>query len=206
MIAAARSAGQDLSVMGGPTPGADQELPERQFGWWDMFVHPDEDPRTDGGWENNERSVLAGFLSDRRLTLEMKCAGLDAEQMGRQSVPPSDLSLLGLVRHLASVEHHWLRRAIAGEEAAPLYLGRNGEDLAFQVAADEEMVAEAWETWRAEVAYADEVVRRTEDLGELGRGEPVPLREVLVHVIREYSQHLGHADLIRERIDGRVGQ
>ncbi len=72
--------------------------------------------------------------------------------------------------------------------------------------ADDEMVAEAWKTWRGEVAYAEELVRRTEDLGKLGRAEPVPLRQVLVHVIREYAQHLGHADFIRERIDGRVGQ
>jgi uncharacterized damage-inducible protein DinB len=172
----------------------------------DMFVHPDEDPRADGGWDNNERSILLGFLSDRRLTLEMKCAGLNAEQMARESVPPSDLTLLGLVRHLAQVEHHWFRRAIGGEDVRALYVGPNGEDLAFRVSAAEEMVAEAWETWRREVAYAEELVRGTEHLGELGRGEPVPLRQVLVHVIREYSQHLGHADLIRERIDGRVGQ
>jgi uncharacterized damage-inducible protein DinB len=192
--------------MGGPTHGAERELPERKFGWWDMFVHPDEDTRADGGWDNDERSVLAGFLSDRRLTLELKCAGLSAEQMARPSVPPSDLTLLGLVRHLAQVEHQWFRRIIAGEEVPQLYVGRDGEDLAFEVVADDQMVAEAWERWRAEAAYAEELVRRTEDLGELGRGEPVPLREVLVHVIREYSQHLGHADLIRERIDGRVGQ
>lgn len=188
------------------TAGEEREPPERRFGWWDMFVHPDEDPRADGGWDNDERSVLSGSLSDRRLTLELKCAGLTAEQMAHPSVPPSDLTLLGLVRHLAQVEHHWFRRVVAGEDVPQLYLGPNGEDVAFRVSADEVMVAEAWKTWRGEVAYAQELVRRAEHLGEVGRGEPVPLRQVLVHLVREYAQHLGHADLIRERIDGRVGQ
>lgn len=127
--------------------------------------------------------------------------------MARPSVPPSNLTLLGLVRHLAQVEHHWFRRITAGEEVPQLlYVGPDGDDLAFDVVADDQMVAEAWDRWRSEAAYAQELVRRTEDLGQLGRVEPLPLREVLVHVIREYSQHLGHADLIRERIDGRVGQ
>jgi uncharacterized damage-inducible protein DinB len=183
-----------------------EELPERTFGWWDMFVAEEDDPRADGGFENNERAVLLGFLSDRRRTLEMKCAGLDAAQMARQSVPPSDLSLLGLVRHLAGVERYWFQRVIAGEDVARPYHDPNGGNLEFVVAADPEMVAEAWATWRAAVAASDEVIARTADLGDLGRGKPVPLREVLVHLIREYAQHTGHADLLRERIDGRVGQ
>lgn len=192
-------------AMSGWDPANDHP-PERRFGWWDMFVPPEDDPRADGGWDNDERSVLCGFLADRRLTLQMKCAGLDAEQMARQSVPPSDLSLLGLVRHLASVEHHWFRRVIGGEDVPALYVAPDGRDLAFEVVASDDAVSEAWATWRREAAYAEELLRRHEDVGALGQGEPVPLREVLVHVIREYSQHLGHADLIRERIDGRVGQ
>lgn len=181
-------------------------LPERRFGWWDMFVHDDDDPRADGGWDTSERSILTGFLADRRLTLELKCAGLDAEQMARRSVPPSDLSLLGLVRHLAGVEQYWFREVIAGEEVDRLYVGDDEEDLAFVVQPDPVMVEEAWATWRAEVGYAEGLVEATADLGQLGEGKPVPLREVLVHLIREYAQHMGHADLLRERIDGRVGQ
>lgn len=183
-----------------------EQLPERKFGWWDMFVNDNDDPRADGGWDNTERDVLLGFLSDRRLTLELKCSGLDAQQLARQSVPPSDLSLLGLVRHLAGVEQYWFRQVIAGEEVDRLYVGTDGEDLAFVVDADPETVDEAWDTWRSEVAFAEQLVSEMPDLGQLGRGKPVPLREVLVHLIREYAQHTGHADLLRERIDGRVGQ
>ena len=87
---------------------------ERKFGWWDMFVDPEDDPRSDGGFENTERDVLLGFLNDQRLTFELKCADLDAEQMARRSVEPSNLSLLGLLRHLAGVERIWFRRQMAG--------------------------------------------------------------------------------------------
>lgn len=150
--------------------------------------------------------MLLGFLSDRRLTLEMKCAGLDADQMAQRSVPPSDLSLLGLVRHLAGVEHFWFRHVIAGETGDRLYVDGTGTSTDFEVAPDPAMVDEAWRTWRGETAHADSLMARIDDLGQIGAGEPTPVREVLVHLIREYAQHMGHADLLRERIDGRVGQ
>lgn len=184
----------------------DPELPERNFGWWDMFVAEGEDARADGGWDNDERSVLLGFLSDRRLTLQMKCEGLDAEQMARRSVPPSDMSLLGLVRHLTGVEQHWSRRVIAGLDVPELYTGPDGSDTAFDVEPDPHLVDTAWKRWRTEIGHTNAVIDGVVDLGQLGLGEPVPVREVLVHLIREYAQHLGHADLLRERIDGRVGQ
>ena len=152
-----------------------EELPERRFGWSDMFVHDDDDPRADGGWDNSERSVLTGFLSDRRLTLELKCAGLNAEQMACRSVPPSDLSLLGLVRHLAGVEQYWFRQVMAGEVIGRLYVGADGEDLAFAVEPDPGMVDEAWATWRAEVKFAEGLVEATADLAQHGKGEAVPL-------------------------------
>ena len=81
----------------------DVDLPTRRVGWSDMFADPQEDPRVDGGFDNNERAMLIGYLTDRRLTFEMKCAVLDADGMARRSVPPSDLSLLGLLRHLADL-------------------------------------------------------------------------------------------------------
>jgi hypothetical protein len=176
---------------------------ERTFGWWDMFVAPEEDPRADGRFDNDERSMLVGYLADRRLTFEMKCGGLDAEGMARQSVPPSNLSLLGLVRHLAGVERAWFRGVMAGESAEPPYPGSS----AFEVAkADAARVAEGWECWRSEVSFAERFVDEADDLGMLGKGRPVPLRAVMIHMIEEYARHNGHADLLRERIDGRVGQ
>src|ERR687893_3056529 len=86
---------------------------ERRFGWEDMFVAPEEDPRSDGPSKNTERAVLLDYLRDYRLTLQLKCADLDAEQMARRSVPPSTMSLLGLVRHMAEVERNWFRRRLA---------------------------------------------------------------------------------------------
>ena len=185
-----------------PDPAGDQDLPDRPFGWWDMFVHPDEDPRTDGGFRG-ERATLAGFLRDQCLTLELKCAGLDAETMARRSVPPSTLSLLGLVRHMAEVERNWFRRRLAGQDAPSRY---GGDDAEFDGAVpDPEVVAEAWSAWRSEVAFAERFVAEAPDLDLTGSDGTV-LREVLVHMIEEYARHNGHADFLRERIDGRVGQ
>jgi len=177
----------------------------RQFGWWDMFVHPDEDPRADGGFVG-EREILVGYLRDRRLTLELKCAGLDAEQMARRSVEPSNLSLLGLVRHLADVERGWFRKRLAGQDAPPHFLSKADPNGDFDGAVpDAEIVAQAWEAWRTEVAFADQFVADAPDLALVGKDGDV-LREVLVHMIEEYARHNGHADFLRERIDGRVGQ
>jgi hypothetical protein len=191
-------------IAGMPDP-ADQDLPTRQFGWWDMFVSPDEDPRTDGGFRG-ERATLVGFLRDQRLTLELKCSGLDADAMARRSVPPSSLSLLGLVRHLADVERGWFRRRLAGQDAPSRYRTDADPDGAFDGAVpDPEVVAEAWAAWRAEVAFAERFVAEAPNL-DLSGPEGEVLREVLVHMIEEYARHNGHADFLRERIDGRVGQ
>ncbi|MFG2617737.1 DinB family protein [Streptomyces sp. NPDC048507] len=174
-----------------------------------MFVHPEEDARSDGGF-SGERKVLAGYLRDQRLTLELKCGGLDAGAMARRSVPPSDLSLLGLVRHLAGVEQKWFRGVMAGEDVRRHYRSEREPDGEFAGAvADPAVVAQAWATWRAEVAFAERLVAGAPDLGvtgEVAGGGRMELREVLVHMIEEYARHNGHADLLRERIDGRVGQ
>ncbi|MCN9240487.1 DinB family protein [Streptomyces sp. RY43-2] len=173
-----------------------------------MFVHPENDPRGDGGFAG-ERDTLVGYLRDQRLTLELKCAGLDAEAMARRSVPPSNLSLLGLVRHLADVERKWFRRVMAGQEAPPRYRtdGEPGGDFDGAVP-DPVVVADAWDTWRAETAFAERFVAEAGglDITGVNGAEPVALREVLVHLIEEYARHNGHADFLRERIDGRVGQ
>jgi uncharacterized damage-inducible protein DinB len=174
----------------------------------DMWVDPAEDPReaVDAS-AGDERTTVLGYLRRYRLTLEMKCADLDAEQMARRSVPPSNMSLLGLVRHMAAVERYWFRRAMADEPAARLYGQAPGDDADFNGAsADPEVVAEAWRVWRTEVAFAEQFIEATRDLGTIGKGRDVPLRDVLVHMVEEYARHCGHADLLRERIDGRVGQ
>lgn len=181
------------------------ELPSRRFGWWDMFVHPDEDPRTDGGFQG-ERATLVGYLRNYRLTLEMKCSGLDPSALARRSVEPSNLSLLGLVRHMAEVERGWFRRRLAGQDAPPLYRTKEDPNADFNGAApDSQLVEEAWKAWSDEVAFAERFVDEAPDLDFVGT-EGDCLREVLVHMIEEYARHCGHADFLRERIDGRVGQ
>jgi hypothetical protein len=190
-------------------PQTEPESITRSFGWSNMFVPPDEDPRTEGGI-GDERTTLVGYLRAYRLTIELKCAGLDAAGMACRSVPPSNMSLLGLVRHLTDVERHWFRRVLAVQETPWLYRREEDRDAAFNGAVgDAGLVAAAWTAWREEVSFAERFVDEAPDL-ELtasdGKGEPISLREVLVHMIEEYARHAGHADLLRERIDGRVGQ
>jgi uncharacterized damage-inducible protein DinB len=171
-----------------------------------MWVDPDDDPRESGVATVDERSTLLDYLRRYRLTLDMKCADLDAEQLARRSVPPSTMSLLGLVRHMAEGERHWFRREMAGQNAPRLYCSDTDRDGDWNGAVpDPEVVDEAWRAWQAEVAFAEQFVADTADLGALGTTQ-VPLRDVLVHMIEEYARHCGHADLLRERIDGRVGQ
>jgi hypothetical protein len=187
------------------TEGSFEDLPVRRFGWSDMFVHPDDDPRTDRGFQG-ERATLVGYLRDQRLTLDLKCSGLDAADLARRSVAPSNLSLLGLVRHLAEVERTWFRQRLAGQDAPPQYCSDTDRNGDFDGAVpDPEVVAEAWATWRAEVAFAEQFVAEAPDLEVVGKQGDV-LREVLVHLIEEYARHNGHADFLRERIDGCVGQ
>lgn len=172
----------------------------------DMWVDPQDDPREAIEMPNDEWGTLLGYLRQYRLTFEMKCADLDAEQLARRSVPPSDMSLLGLIRHLAAVEHSWFRREVGGLDLPRLYAKDEDRDADFHGAVgDPAVVEEAWQAWRAEIAFADELLARTPDLGTLGR-TGLPLRHVLVHLIEEYARHCGHADLLRERIDGRTGQ
>jgi len=156
-----------------------------------------------------ERATLLEYLHHYRHTLEVKCEDLDAEQLAMRSVPPSSLSLLGLVRHLARVEHSWFRRVMGHQLELPrLYRTEEDPDLDFNGAvADPAVVADAWESWRREVAHAEEFVDVAESLDVEGSHDdgPIALREVLVHMIEEYARHMGHADLLRERIDGRTG-
>jgi uncharacterized damage-inducible protein DinB len=175
-----------------------------------MFVDPENDPREGGPSLGDERATLVEYLRCQRLTLELKCSGLDAADLARRSVEPSSLSLLGLVRHMGEVERTWFRDRMAGQDAPPHFCSDTDPDGDFDGAVpDPEVVAEAWDVWRAEVAFANQFVAEAPDLDITGNDPwqgPVSLREVLVHMIEEYARHNGHADLLRERIDGRVGQ
>jgi uncharacterized damage-inducible protein DinB len=176
----------------------------------------DDDPREHRSRLGGERVTLAESLRCLRLTLEMKCAGLDAEAMARRSVEPSTMSLLGVVRHLAEVERATFRVLMAGQDVARLFCSATDRDADFDGAVpDPEVVAEAWNAWRAEVDFATRFVAEAPSLDITGDdplnqhgsgGGRMSLREVLVGMIEEYARHMGHVDLLRERIDGRLGQ
>jgi uncharacterized damage-inducible protein DinB len=175
----------------------------------DLFIDPVDDPREGGPRLGGERATLAEFLRGQWLTLELKCAGLDAEQLALRSVQPSTMSLLGLVRHMADVERSWFRVRFAERGGQHRYQTLDDPDGDFNGAVpDPAVVAEAWAAWRDEIAFADAFIadHDFDFVGKDSEGEPVSLRELMVHMIEEYARHNGHADLLRERIDGRVGQ
>lgn len=186
----------------------------------DMFTADgrpsDDDPRENGPRLGDERATLTESLRCARLTLEMKCSGLDAQALARRSVEPSTMSLLGLVRHLAEVERATFRKMMAGQEVPRLFCSDTNRDGDFDGAVpDPQVVAEAWDAWRAEVAFATRFVAEAPSLDITGDdplnqhgsgGRPMSLRDVLIGMIEEYARHMGHADLLRERIDGRIGQ
>ena len=176
-----------------------------------MWTEPAQDPRTYGN-PVGEKATYQEYLANYRLTLEMKCADLDPEQLAARSVPPSTMSLLGLVRHVAQVENHWFQRVLQGRTDGPrLYSREDDRDFDFTGAvADPAVVADAFATWKREIAAAEAWLAATDE-SDLGRQVPfgdetVAVRDVLVHLIEEYARHAGHADLLRECIDGRTGQ
>jgi hypothetical protein len=180
----------------------------------DMWTDPDDDPRETETTPDDERGLLLDYLRYYRLTLEMKCGGLDAEQLARRSAPPSTMSLLGLVRHLADGERH-LRRVMAGEDAPDLYRTDEDRDAEWNGAvADPAVVEDAWRQWHTEMDATDRYLDGVSDLdtwnagaSDFGpEGADLQLRDALVGQIVEYARHCGHADILRERVDGRVGQ
>ncbi|WP_020579252.1 DinB family protein [Actinopolymorpha alba] len=154
-----------------------------------------------------EREMVRAFLDYHRATLAMKCDGLSDDELRRQSMPPSTLSLLGLVRHMAEVERAWFRRVINGEDIPLVWSDKRD----FQVAYDARTAtrSEAFAAWEAEVAHSRRIEQDTESLDVTARepksGEEVSLRLVMLHLIHEYARHNGHADFLREGIDGTVG-
>ena len=171
----------------------------------DMWADPDDDPRDTGGASpDGEPATLQDYLTSYRLTLRMKCEGLGAEQLARRSVPPSTMSLLGLLRHLAEVERDWRNWITSGDPEPKLY-GDGGADFDGAVP-DAQVVAAAYSDLAREQAATDAALAAHPDLGERLGKDGIAVRELLVHRIEEYARHCGHADLLRECIDGRVGQ
>jgi hypothetical protein len=171
----------------------------------DMWADPGEDPRNnEEASPDGELATLQDFLSNFRLTLLMKCEGLDPGQLARRSVPPSTLSLLGLVRHLAEAERDWRNWITPGDPAPRLY---GAGDAAFEGAvAEQALVDGAFADLAREQEATDAALAGYPDLGTRTDGRGIAIRELWVHRIEEYARHCGHADLLRERIDGRVGQ
>lgn len=161
---------------------------------------------------NGELATLRRWLADFRAAVERKTADLDAEQLARRAVPPSTLSLLGLVRHLAQMEHHWFRRVLQQhpEESQLFVVDGDWESQFDGAVADPAVVDEAFETWRDTAAEADAWLDGLPDEAldfVLDPGDRIAtIRDVLVQVLQEYARHLGHADLLRESIDGRTGE
>ncbi len=177
------------------------EIPPENFSpLWpdDKRTHP---PRT-----GDERAILTAFLDFQRATFEQRCSGLVAEQLSSASVAPSTMTLHGLARHLAGVERWWFQIHFAGNDVPMLFYTDDDPSQDFEsLDGDPE---EAFETWRRECAKSRVIVAAAslDYLGAVERnGEPFSLRWLLAHLIAEYARHNGHADLLRERLDGTTG-
>ncbi|HEY9377667.1 MAG TPA: DinB family protein [Jiangellaceae bacterium] len=156
----------------------------------------------EGPLTGDDRPILEGFLAWHRARLRHKCAGLMGEQLAQCSVPPSNLSLLGLVRHMAKVERRWFRELIAGQEFEPMYDQALGKDADFDDVRPDRAQAD-YERLLQECRLAEEALAAASfDDTVTARAGVMSVRAVVVHMIEEYAQHNGHADLLRECIDG----
>ncbi|AIY19928.2 DUF664 domain-containing protein [Pimelobacter simplex] len=154
-----------------------------------------------------EREALTAYLDHYRATVEMKCRGLTPEQARSRSMAPSTLSLHGLVRHLAGCERWWFQQNFERREVPFLFFTEENPDLDFELPADADFAADL-ATWHDECAVSREIVAAHE-LDDTARPldwhEDVNLRWLMLRMITEYAQHCGHADLLREGVDGRTG-
>jgi hypothetical protein len=156
--------------------------------------------------DGDEMSMLAAYLDHYRETFELKCAGLDTEQLSLRSAPPSTMSLHGLARHLGGVERWWFAINFAGIDLPLLYYSDDDPDQDFQSLAGDPL--EALRVWRDECERSRRIVDEASGLDQRGaveRNGSYTLRWLMLRMIAEYSQHDGHADLLREGIDGVVG-
>jgi Protein of unknown function (DUF664) len=159
---------------------------------------------------NDERSVLLGYLDYHRAVLARKAEGITDEQARTAACPPSDLTLLGLIRHMTDVERHWFRRSLIAEDAPPIYYGAahpSGDEDGDLHPPPGATLADALAAYWAEIDVANTIVAGA-SLDEAAIGEPDrghSLRRLIVHMIEEYARHCGHADLLRQNIDGVTG-
>jgi Protein of unknown function (DUF664) len=158
-----------------------------------------------------ELATLRRWIADFRAAVERKTADLDAEQLARRAVPPSTLSLLGLVRHLAQMEHYWFVVTLQQLEEPQLFVVDGDWATQFDGAvADPAVVEEAFATWRAVTARADAWLDGLDESAldaVIDPGDRIEtIRDVFVQVIQEYARHCGHLDLLRETIDGQTGE
>ncbi|WDZ87424.1 DinB family protein [Micromonospora cathayae] len=163
--------------------------------------------RTPEAYVGDERTMVEGWLDYHRQTLLLKCAGLTAEQLRTPSVAPSGLTLLGLVRHMAEVEAWWFRENFARQTVDYPYFTEKNPDADFDVTdADAEADLAVFHR-EVELAWAAVVGRSLDETFTEVRpkGRTFNLRWVYLHMIEEYARHNGHADLIRERLDGVTG-
>ena len=166
-----------------------------------------DDTRTTPPLVGDEREILTAYLDWHRQTFELKCSGVPPERLSDKGIPPSGLSLHGLARHLAGVERWWFRTQFAGEDVPMLYYSDDDPNQDFDALDGDP--AEAFAVWREECARSRQIVAAASSLDQTGThaatGNPISLRRVMVHLIAEYARHNGHADLLRERIDGATG-
>lgn len=157
----------------------------------------------------DERQMLCQFLEYHRATLGRKCAGVDAALLATRTLSPSNLSLLGLVRHMAEIERTYFRQVFAGEAVGDIYATAADPDADFNSVEDADAVAD-WDQWREECTRSRSIVSAAINLDQPAlqqiRGREVSLRYILLHVLEEYTRHNGHADLLRERLDGATGE
>jgi uncharacterized damage-inducible protein DinB len=163
-------------------------------------------PVTDGPMTGDDRPMLEGMLAHQRATLLRICAGLTAEQLALRPVATSNLSLLGLVRHLAKVERIWFRKRVAHQNIEHLHNFEAHDDTDFNVI-DSSNAPQAVDQLREEWTHADRALIDIDLAATIAthHGE-MSLRMVYLHVIQEYARHNGHADLLREAIDGTTGR
>jgi uncharacterized damage-inducible protein DinB len=152
-----------------------------------------------------EKDMLRDWLDWHRATLRRKCAGLNAEQLAERAIPSSTLSLLGLVRHLADAERGWVRQTFRGEQIPDLYYRPDARDADI-VEADPARAEEDYAIYLAECRAVDAALEGTKlDDTFVFRDQTTSARWMWQHLVEEYARHNGHADLLREAIDGSAG-